>query len=130
MQTVKRNPSRVVGAETMILIVEDEVMAGRALAALLAACGYKAEAVTSAEEALRVMENGQVPEIALIDVDLPGMSGLDLIRRMKRSNPSVVPVLVTATDHERVNAFRDTDPVSYIRKPIHFDDLLAVIASH
>src|SRR2546421_3630835 len=86
----------------MVLIVEDEAISRRALLQLLRLSGYQAEAVGSAEEALRYMSEGHIPEVALLDIDLPGMSGLDLARLLRRTNPSVVPVFITASDEEKM----------------------------
>src|SRR5689334_18545612 len=65
-----------------VLIVEDERVARRALANLLAASGYVAQAAGSAEEALGLLNlKGQPPKVILVDLNLPGMNGLDFIRR-------------------------------------------------
>src|SRR5688572_22798639 len=84
------------GAPPEVLIVEDERVSRRAMAALLAANGYHPEAVESGEEALRVVRRGGPPEIALVDFDLPGMNGLDFISRLSEMDPTVFTVLVTA----------------------------------
>lgn len=111
-----------------ILIVEDEALSRRALAYLLSLNGYEIEAVGSAEEALELIVGGRSPTVALIDVDLPGLSGLDLVRRLAVSHPTILPVLITATDRERVDAFRNSHPVPYMRKPIDVDGLLALLS--
>src|SRR3954447_13043665 len=84
-----------------VLLVEDERVSRRALTALLDASGYSTEAVESAEDALKALRGGRhAPEVALIDLNLPGMSGLDLIDRLKQLAPDVFPVLITATSAE------------------------------
>ena len=84
----------------MILIVEDEPVSRRALRSLLSASGYDAQAVGSAEEALRLITDGQVPEVALIDLNLPGMNGMDLISYLEQAYPDVRAVLITAASPE------------------------------
>ena len=111
-----------------VLIVEDENVSRRALATLLTASGHETEAVESAEEAIRCLETGARPQVAVVDVDLPGMSGFELIRRMKERYPEVHPVLVTASGQERVAPFVRQQSTAYLRKPIEFKDLLQVIA--
>jgi CheY-like chemotaxis protein len=112
-----------------VLIVEDERIARTALAALLASYGYATEAVASAEEALRLMKarNGSAPKIAVVDLNLPGMSGIDLIRHLEQMNPHVHPVLVTGAGDEVLGTALREHPVTYLRKPVDFNQLLSVI---
>lgn len=112
----------------MILIVEDEAISRRALAALLKANGYEAAAVPTAEAALEILHQGPEPEIALIDLDLPGMNGLDLIRQLEQSNPGIYPVLITASSREKLEDVCRQHPVRYLRKPLNFDHLLTVLS--
>src|SRR5882724_5202578 len=77
----------------MILIVEDERISRQALASLLDSSGYHSEACESAEEALNRIGMGEGPRFALVDVDLPGMSGLELISRLEQLSPETVSVL-------------------------------------
>src|SRR5262245_36618408 len=86
-----------------VLIVEDEAVSRRALSALLMLSGHDTRAVPTAEDALEIVANGNIPEFALVDLDLPGMNGMDLIRRLRRDHPNVVPVLITATSRERID---------------------------
>ena len=112
----------------MILIVEDESVARMALTSLLRSSGYSTTAVGSAEEALQMVQEHGVPEVALVDLDLPGMDGLALIRQLEQENPNVYSVLITAASPERVNAMQQDDcHAKYLRKPLHIDDLLTLL---
>lgn len=111
-----------------LLIVEDERIARRALAVLLRGCGYRAVPAASAEIALEIIESRGVPHIALVDIDLPGMSGLEFVAELERLSPGVVIVLVSAADGERIRAFcREHEHVTYIRKPLDFPKLLLLL---
>ncbi len=110
-----------------VLIVEDERVSRRALAALMSALGYKTEAAASAEEALDAVHSGTHPDIALVDLDLPGMNGLDFIGRLSEIDPAVFPVLITATHGDRLSSLLATRGVAYLRKPLDFDRLLSLI---
>jgi len=107
-----------------VLIVEDESVARRAMASLLASSGYHPAAYESAEEALEFVAGGEPPPVALVDVDLPGMSGLDLIERLKELHPNLVAVLITAAEGDRIDRFRSRHRVIYFRKPVDFGRLL------
>src|SRR2546428_11876188 len=78
-----------------VLIVEDERVARRALRALLSASGYCAKAAESGEEALTLLQHVPPPSVALVDLNLPGMSGVGLIRRLQQVNPLIRGVLMT-----------------------------------
>jgi len=110
-----------------VVIVEDEETSRRALSVLLSLCGYQPQAFASAEDALRFLKGRAFPQVVLIDLDLPGMSGLDLIRRLKKLEPSVFPILITASDDDTLAAQLRGLPVVYLRKPVDFDVLLALL---
>lgn len=111
----------------MILIVEDDAVARGAMRSLLAAYGYENVAVESAEEALAVLASGQVPDAAVVDWDLPGMSGLELIEHLGRASPQTSAVLVTGAARERVEDAARRYGVSYMRKPLNFRNLLSLL---
>lgn len=111
-----------------VLIVEDEQVSRRALTALMAASGYATEAAGSAEEALdAVRTEGVHPDIALVDLDLPGMNGLELIGQLTRMEPSVFPVLITAVNGESLASQLREQGVAYLRKPLDFSRLLSLL---
>ncbi len=85
-----------------VLVVEDESVSRRALAMLLNLNGFTTAAVGSAEEALAIFDHQPWPETALVDLDLPGMSGLDLISRFQALGAKVHTVLLTAAEESRV----------------------------
>ena len=111
-----------------VLIVEDERVSRKALALLLRACGYKTVAAESAEEALRLLALDDRPDFALVDVDLPGMSGLELAERLEETRPGTFTVLITAAEGDRIRNFVRDHPVAYLRKPLDFDHLLGLLS--
>ncbi|HEV2296219.1 MAG TPA: response regulator [Tepidisphaeraceae bacterium] len=111
-----------------VLIVEDERVSRKALALLLDACGYRTVAAGSAEEALRLLTSDDAPDIALVDVDLPGMSGLELAELLEVSKPRMFTVLITAAEGDRIRNFLREHPVAYLRKPLDFDHLLDLLS--
>jgi DNA-binding response OmpR family regulator len=112
-----------------VLIVEDEPTARRALGTLLSACGYTTDAVSSAEDALKHVEEDGKPTVVLVDLDLPGMSGLELIERLKVVSPTTFPVLITAAAREAIDPIRPRSPLAYMQKPVDFQRLLTLINS-
>jgi CheY-like chemotaxis protein len=110
-----------------MLIVEDDPLSRRTLVMLLATAGYHTEAVGSAEEALWLSQRRGVPLIALVDIDLPGMSGLDLIRRLKSLDSSVHPIVLSASNQEGLAELLKERGVPFLRKPIDFNRLLELV---
>lgn len=110
-----------------VLIVEDERVARRALRALLSANGYQTEAAESAEEALGLLKRHPAPVLALVDLDLPGMSGIDFIRRLEEIDPGVHAVLMTAAGDETLSAALRGRNVPYVRKPLDLHQLLSML---
>lgn len=108
--------------EPLLLVVDDEAGILRLMKLELSAQGFRVITATDGEEAITVAEE-QRPDAILLDVMMPGLSGLEVMRRLReRSN---VPILlVTAKD-------KDTDKVrglelgadDYIVKPFNPDEL-------
>lgn len=112
----------------MILIVEDEVLARRALTMLLTSRGFATRAVGSAEEAMGLITRGQLPATALIDLDLPGMNGAELIRKLSRLLPEVRPILMTAAKPAQIARALAQMQVPTLRKPLDIHTLIAMLS--
>jgi DNA-binding response OmpR family regulator len=110
-----------------ILVVEDDAHLARGLQFNLEADGYDVEVHSTAESALeRLAGGGPVVDLMLLDVMLPGMSGLAALRKL-RSDGNVVPVLLlTARDSEQdIVDGLDTGADDYLTKPFKLPVLLA-----
>jgi CheY-like chemotaxis protein len=77
-----------------ILIVEDNDANRKLIRILLSSAGYQVTAASNAEEALALLE-GCPPRLILMDLQLPGMDGLELTRRLK-TNPATRDIIVLA----------------------------------
>jgi len=109
-----------------ILIVDDEVEIRRALQRNLLAHGFDVSVVGSGEEALDEITLHR-PDVMLLDLGLPGMSGLEVCKRVRAV--STLPIIVlSAKDSERdkVHAL-DLGADDYIAKPFGIDEVLARI---
>jgi len=81
-------------SQRTILVVDDNVDAAMTLTALLKAWGHAAQAVYNGPAAIEAMRNFQ-PDIILLDIGLPGMSGYDVVRRL-RAEPAAQGVVIAA----------------------------------
>jgi two-component system KDP operon response regulator KdpE len=109
---------------TRVLVVEDEPALRRALAINLTARGYEVHAVGTAEAALRSAAD-RVPDLVIVDLGLPDLDGVDVVRGLR--GWSRVPIIVlSARDGQRdkVGAL-DAGADDYVTKPFGMDELLA-----
>jgi len=111
----------------MVLIVEDEALSRRALSSLLGSAGYTTVTADSGEEALRMVRSGAMPSFALVDLDLPGMSGIEFIPRLQHLRPGVTPVIISATRRERLEQAGDDLHVQILSKPVNLGELLDLL---
>ncbi len=109
-----------------ILLVEDDPAARATVAANLAAHGFEVRAVADGEEALRQWELRR-PDLILLDLGLPGMDGISVIRRIRREAPTPILIL-SARDREpdKVGAL-DAGADDYLSKPFGLAELHARI---
>ena len=106
-----------------VLVVEDDDSLRRVTQLHLDKLGFSTSATVDAEEALRIM--GESPyDILLTDLHLPGMSGMDLLRRVKLEHPETIVIVVTAfgTVATAVEAMK-LGAYDYITKPLHHFEL-------
>jgi two-component system, NtrC family, response regulator AtoC len=106
-----------------ILIVDDERTLARAVKAYLAEYGYEAEVAHDAEQAVGMLETLR-PDVVFSDVRLPGMSGIDLLRRVREFDPSISVVIMTAygTIEGAVEAVK-LGAFDYLKKPVDLEEL-------
>ncbi len=107
-----------------ILVVDDEIEIVRALQRSLSAHGYKVFTASSGEEAFEVTSKHR-PDLLLLDLLLPGMSGLEVCRRLRaQSNIPIIVLSVKGAEHDKVEAL-DLGADDYISKPFGIDEVLA-----
>jgi FixJ family two-component response regulator len=114
-------------SQPVIAIVDDEVTMLRALRRLLRSAGFAAATYTSAEEFLR---SGLQQRIAclVLDIQMPGMTGLDLLTRMAASGVALPVIIITARADEQTRLRAEqAGVVAYLRKPFEEEALLEAI---
>lgn len=109
---------------TRILVVDDEPQIRRALAVNLRARDYDVDLAESGEEALRLAA-AHHPDLILLDLGLPGIDGIDVVRGIR--GWSTVPIVVLSVrdaEADKVAAL-DAGADDYVTKPFGMDELLA-----
>jgi DNA-binding response OmpR family regulator len=106
-----------------ILVVDDEPDSVELLQEFLTGKGYEVVTASNGEEALRKVKEER-PHLILLDVRMPGMNGLDVLRKVREFDQEVGVIMVTAVNEEdtgrealKLGAF------DYIVKPLNFEYL-------
>lgn len=107
-----------------ILVVDDEIEIVRALQHSLTAHGYNVLTAGSGEEGV-MMASQQKPDLVLLDLMLPGISGLEVCRRVRAtSNVPIIVLSVKDAEHDKVQAL-DLGADDYVPKPFGMDEVPA-----
>lgn len=106
-----------------VLLVDDEEELSLVMAERLQLRGFDAEGVTSGEEALeRLLEKAF--DVAVIDIKMPGIGGLDLMKEIQKKHPDTKVILFTGHGSGAEEEGQDIEgAVDYLVKPVDIDDL-------
>jgi len=107
-----------------VLIIEDEVEICKMVVDLLIDAGYVASYALTGTIGLESIEK-QNPDLVLLDIGLPGMDGLEVLRQIRHRFPKVVVIILSAhKDNETLKAALQLGAQEYITKPINLGTLL------
>ena len=114
-------------SEGRILVVDDESQIRRVMRATLSSNGYEVSEATNGEEALGLVRSSEY-DLVLLDVNMPGKSGLETCREIRAagSNPAIIMITVRDSATDKVDAL-DAGADGYITKPFGISELLARI---
>ncbi|MDQ3234021.1 MAG: ATP-binding protein, partial [Pseudobdellovibrionaceae bacterium] len=114
-----------------ILVVDDEPVNLQVLIEILTLSGHSIRTALNGMDALRMLESGPVPDLVLLDVMMPGLSGFDVLQRIRgRFNEAELPVLIMtakALERDLVQGF-SLGATDYILKPFSASEVEARIA--
>ena len=106
-----------------VLVVEDLLPVADMIRDVLSELGYESMASPNGRDALRRVP-GYRPDVMLLDLDLPGMSGGEVLREMREHHPDVPVVMVTGNRDERAaEGTLARGAFDYVRKPFDVDVL-------
>lgn len=108
-----------------ILLIEDDLSLSTGLCKALRRQNYAVNAVASGHDALHVMQT-EPPDIVILDLGLPDMDGIDLLKKMRRQHLDLQILVLTARSHidEKIIGL-DSGADDYLAKPFEMDELLA-----
>jgi two-component system, NtrC family, response regulator HydG len=112
-----------------ILIVDDELVVRDSLRKWFTTEGYRTDASAGAREALETIQHQEF-DIALIDIKMPGMDGMELQARLKEADPELAVIIMTgyASVETAVQALK-RGAYDYITKPVDPDELSHLVAN-
>jgi len=110
-----------------LLIVEDEDTLRESLRRVFVREGYDVDAAESAEDALKVLDAGEY-ELIISDIILPGVNGIELLKRCRELNPDQIVIVTTAyaSLETAVEALR-AGAYDYIVKPVIHDEIKRIV---
>ncbi|MFL5440183.1 MAG: response regulator [Myxococcales bacterium] len=128
-ESAAHRPQGTVGGRHVVLVVDDEPVIREFVGRALDAAGIEHALAADGREALRAVADGVVrPQVLLTDIEMPGMSGIELAARVLALRPGLRVVMMTG-DPDRAAAARDRTSIveTVLMKPIETRDLLAAV---
>lgn len=110
-----------------VLVIDDEVAFTNNLDKLLSKRGYRVRAVNDGASAVRAVDEESF-DVAILDLKMPGMDGIETLRLLKRKNPLLEVIMLTG--HGSVDSgiqAMELGAFDYAMKPIRLDELLEKI---
>jgi two-component system KDP operon response regulator KdpE len=116
---------RVETTQAKVLVVDDESAFRRVLRMALAAFGFQVVEAGTGEQALAALATDCF-DIVLLDVEMPGMGGIEACRQMQELSrrPAILMLSVRESDADKARAFQ-AGANDYITKPVRLRDLVA-----
>ncbi len=113
-----------------VLIVDDDAAVRKTLSSILSLEGYVVETRENGKQALKAVEEG-IFDVALIDIQLPDIKGVDLLCKLKAKQPRMIRIIITgypSVDNaiKAINEGAD----GYVLKPFDAQQLLETIRKH
>src|SRR5208337_1386728 len=113
--------------QTKVLIVDDEMDFASTLAERLQIRGYNSKAVYCAEDAIALARN-EPPDVMLLDLRMPGMGGIEVLKTVRQFNSSIGVIMLTGLGPSRDSAEgMKSGAFDYIMKPIDIEKLVEKI---
>jgi len=110
-----------------ILIVDDEEELVSALVERLNLRAFQAAGATSGTEALEYLSTTPC-DVVLLDVKMPGLGGLELIKRIKQNHPDLEVILLTGHGSKQdADQGMELGAFDYLMKPVKIDDLVRIL---
>jgi len=113
--------------EMKILLVDDEEEFVKTLSERIEMRDVKSDVALNGEEALKAMDE-DLPDVMVLDLKMPGIDGLEVLRRTKKAYPGVQIIMLTGHGSEKdEKEARRLGVFEYLQKPVEFEKLMRII---
>lgn len=113
-----------------VLVVDDKEYIRNQLENFLSHKGYEVALAADGEEALDRARGKTEPDVILLDLNMPGLDGVEVLRELKRGQgTSHIPVIVVTAYNNRVLEALDSGADDFVSKPIRLTDLAVRVSS-
>ena len=110
-----------------ILVVDDEATVREVLIEFLKLQGYSATGAGDGREALALVRKLQ-PQVILLDIALPGMNGIEILKRVRESSPGSAVIMISGhADEDLAQKALDLGAYDFIQKPLDFEYLVRTL---
>ena len=113
-----------------ILVVDDQFGIRILLNEVLQKEGYDTFQAANGLQALEVLKD-HVPDLVLLDMKIPGMDGIEILKRMKVLQPDIKVIIMTAYGElDMIQEAMDLGAITHFAKPFDIDDIRKAVAKH
>ncbi|MCM3764057.1 MULTISPECIES: response regulator [Bacillaceae] len=113
-----------------ILIVDDQFGIRILLNEVFQKEGYKTFQAANGVQALEIVKN-HAPDLVLLDMKIPGMDGIEILKRMKVIDPDIRVIIMTAYGElDMIQEAKDLGAITHFAKPFDIDDIRAAVRKH
>lgn len=113
-----------------ILIVDDQFGIRILLNEVFQKEGYKTFQAANGVQALEIVKK-HAPDLVLLDMKIPGMDGIEILKRMKVIDPDIRVIIMTAYGElDMIQEAKDLGAITHFAKPFDIDDIRAAVRKH
>jgi len=115
--------------EMKVLLVDDEEEFVKSLSERMEMRDLKSDVSLSGEQALKTMDE-DLPDVMVLDLKMPGMDGMEVLRRAKKAYPGVQIIMLTGHGSEKdEKEARRLGVFEYLQKPVEFEKLIRTVTN-
>jgi len=129
VKTVKDQPEAAEEhAGKKILVVDDEEIVRETIHAILSAMGFEVVAAPGGAEALAILEKGEIPDLMMLDLTMPGLNGAEVFRKLRGMEMEFPVLVVSGYSKDKLSSlFPEKGPSGFLQKPFSPETLIGVL---
>ena len=113
-----------------VLVIEDEDSLREVIEVLVSIEGCEVKSAANGSQALELLENDWQPDVILLDLYMPGMSGQDFVQNYRSGPAPHAPIILLSGTTQTPQELQELGCAGWLPKPFNVDDLLAVVAQY